>query len=60
MKKFAMLFTVATVFAISCNNEAPATEAVEETTTEVVEEVAPVVDSTAVAVDSTVAAPATK
>ena len=60
MKKFAMLFTVATVFAISCNNEAPATEAVEETTAEVVEEVAPVMDSTAVAVDSTVAAPATK
>jgi hypothetical protein len=60
MKKFAMLFTVATVFAISCNNEAPATEAGEETATEVVEEVAPVMDSTVVAVDSTVAAPATK
>ena len=59
MKKFAMLFTVATVFAISCNNEAPATEAVEETTTEVVEEVV-AADTAVVAADTAVAAPATK
>jgi hypothetical protein len=46
MKKFALLFTVATVFAISCENK----------TEEVAPEVAPVVEETVAAVDSTATA----
>lgn len=46
MKKFALLFTVATVFAISCENK----------TEEAAPEVAPVVEETVAAVDSTATA----
>lgn len=59
MKKFALLFTVATVFAISCENKAPEGETAPEVAPAVEETVA-AVDSTATAVVDSAAAVATE
>jgi hypothetical protein len=57
MKKFALLFTVATVFAISCENK---TEEVAPDAATTVEETVAAVDSTATAVVDSAAAVATE